>query len=58
MYGDFAGAHIDGRHLITGPGSAELLATSIHEQVLAGSFAWTVGEDPSQAGDVPRHLGG
>jgi hypothetical protein len=58
MYDDFAGARIDGRHVITGLGSAELIATSIHEQVLAGSFAWTVGEDSSQERDVPRHLGG
>jgi cytidylate kinase len=50
MYDDFAGARIDGRHVIPGLGSAELIATSIHEQVLAGSFAWTVGEDSSRPG--------
>lgn len=45
MYGEFAGARIGERHLITGLDSAKVTATSIREQMVAGSFIRTIGED-------------
>lgn len=50
MYGEFAGARIGERHLITGLDSAEVIATSLRGQVLAGSFIRTIREDGSHPG--------
>lgn len=50
MYGEFVGARVAGRHLITSLGSAELVATSIHEHLATGSLAWTIDEQASPGG--------
>jgi hypothetical protein len=42
MYGEFAGAQIDERHLVSSLEPAETLASAIHETLLTGRFTRTI----------------